>query len=81
MPPVEGGWYDAENRLVIWERPVLVYTFINAEAFMALLDELRDFLHRLGRETNQGEVLAEFGGTAYRISRYRSRHEANQDHR
>jgi len=71
MPPVEGGWYDAENRVVIWERPVLVYTFVNAEAFMSLLDELRDFLHRLGRETDQGEVLAEFAGAAYRITKYR----------
>jgi len=71
MPPVEGGWYDADNRVVIWERPVLVYTFVNTESFIALLGELRDFLHRLGRETNQGEVLADFGGTAYRITKYR----------
>lgn len=71
MPPVEGGWFDADNAVVIWERPVLVYTFIDPERLLANLGELRDFLHQLGRETDQGEVLADFWGTAIRITRFR----------
>jgi hypothetical protein len=70
MPPVEGGWFDAENDVVIWERPVLVYTFIRAERFIALLGELRAFLHRLGRETHQGEIIVDFAGAVMRITKF-----------
>jgi hypothetical protein len=31
------------------------------------LPELRSFLHRMGRETRQGEVAFEFDGRFYRI--------------
>ena len=71
MPPVEGGWLDAEHDAVIWERPVLVYTFIRAERFIALLGELRDFLHRLGLETHQGEIIVDFAGAVMRITKFR----------
>jgi hypothetical protein len=31
------------------------------------LPRLREFLHRMGRETNQGEIAFEFDGRFYRI--------------
>lgn len=71
MPPVEGGWFDAENDIVIWERPVLVYTFVKTDSLLALLGELRDFVHRLGRQTKQGEVLVDLDGTVVRITKFR----------
>ena len=70
MPPNEGGWYDPDNDVIIWERPVIVYTYIKPDQFSAHLRELREFLHRLGRETNQGEVAVEFDGQFYRITQY-----------
>jgi hypothetical protein len=66
LPPVEGGWVDDSGEIV-WERPVLVYTFIRPTEFRDLLPRLREFLHRLGRETRQGEVAFEFDGRFYRI--------------
>jgi len=69
MPPVEGGWI-AESGQIVWERPVLLYTFIRPKAFRDLLVELREFLHRLGRETGQGEVAFEFDGHFYRIRKF-----------
>ena len=66
MPPVEGGWVNDEG-IAIWENPVVVYSFVRAEAFSANLAKLRAFLHRLGRETNQGEVVFEFGDRFFRI--------------
>jgi len=33
-------------------------------------DLLREFLHRFGRETNQGEVVFEFDGEFFRIREY-----------
>ena len=66
MPPVEGGWKSDDGE-IIWEKPILVYTFIKPEAFRRMLPQLRSFLHALGRETRQGEVAVEFDGRFYRI--------------
>ena len=67
QPPVEGGWYDAGANRVVWERPVIVYTHVRPKPFVNSLPRLRGFLHRLGRETMQGEVALEFGDEFYRI--------------
>lgn len=69
MPPVEGGWVN-ESGKIVWEHPVLAYTFIRPASFRKLLPELREFLHRLGRETRQGEVALEFDGRFYRIRQF-----------
>ena len=70
MPPIEGGWFDEENEVIIWERPVVIYTYIKPEPFVEHLGLLREFLHRMGRETNQGEVVIEFDGQFYRITQF-----------
>ena len=70
MPPTEGGWLDEENDVIIWERPVVVYTYIKPDRFMERLQQLREFLHRMGRETGQGEIAVEFDGQFYRITQY-----------
>jgi len=64
--PVEGGWLGNEGRL-IQEHPVVVYSYVNTEPFLASLPRIREFLHRLGRETNQGEIAFEFGNQFFRI--------------
>lgn len=69
MPPVEGGWLDDRGE-IIWENPVLVYSFIRPDQFLNNLPRLRKFLHRLGRETNQGEIAFEFDGRFYRIRNF-----------
>lgn len=69
LPPAEGGWQNPDGGLV-WESPVLVYTYVRPIEFRALVPELREFLHRLGRETNQGEVAVEFDGRLFRITTF-----------
>jgi hypothetical protein len=69
MPPVEGGWLSDENEIV-WENPVVVYSFIRPDEFVANLPRIREFLHRMGRDTNQGEVAFEFDGRFYRIRKF-----------
>jgi hypothetical protein len=76
LPPAEGGWYDQENDTIVWESPILVYTYVKPDLFEKHLPELRQFLHRLGRETNQGEVALEFDGDFYRINKYDAPEEA-----
>jgi hypothetical protein len=70
--PVEGGWLSDEGRIIL-EHPVVVYSFVERpEVFLQQLPCLRDFLHRMGRETNQGEVAFEFEGCFYRIRQFDS---------
>ena len=69
MPPVEGAWLNDE-KVVIWEHPVVVYSFIRSRVFWDNLARIREFLHRLGRETNQGEVAFEFESEFYLIREY-----------
>lgn len=70
MPACEGGWWNESSRTLIWEAPVIVYTYIKDDAFLRGLPRLRAFLHRLGRETRQGEVAVEFDGKFYRITSF-----------
>jgi hypothetical protein len=69
MPPVEGGWMNEEG-VIIREHPVVVYSYIRAGEFLAGLPRIREFLHRLGRESDQGEIAFEFEGQFYRIRQY-----------
>ena len=69
MPPVEGGWLSDEAG-IIWENPVVVYSFIRPDEFVANLPRIREFLHRMGRETNQGEIAFEFNRRFHRIRTY-----------
>src|SRR5437588_7748607 len=66
MPPVEGGWLSDQGE-IIWENPVIVYSFIRPDEFLGNLPRLREFMHRMGRETNQGEIAFELDGRFYRI--------------
>jgi hypothetical protein len=65
--PVEGGWLNDESQIIL-EYPVIVYSYVTQpDRFLSDLPRLREFLHRLGRETNQGEVAFEFDDHFYRI--------------
>jgi hypothetical protein len=70
LPPVDGAWLNPETSRLVVEKVVLAYTFIDPDRFEATLDELRSFLHRLGRDTGQGEVVFEFDDRLYRIRAY-----------
>ncbi len=65
--PAEGGWLNDEGQIIL-EQPVIVYSYVKDHSeFVKSLPRLRAFLHRLGRETNQGEIAFEFEGRFYRI--------------
>lgn len=69
LPSADGTW-EKDNGEILWERTRLVYCFIDPDHFEANISNLRSFLHRFGRETNQGEVVVEFDGRFYRIKSY-----------
>ena len=70
MPAVEGGWVNPERDSIVWENPAIIYTYIKPEQFTQHLPALREFLHRMGRETNQGEVAIEFDHKFYRVTAF-----------
>lgn len=69
MPQTEGVWGNDEGE-PIWEHPVVVYSFIRGEKFFENLARVREFLHRMGRETNQGEIAVEFQKQFFLIREY-----------
>lgn len=69
LPPVEGVWKSPEGKL-IWEKPILMYSYVDPDKLVSQLARLRSFLHKLGRETEQGQVAFEFDGEFHLISEY-----------
>jgi hypothetical protein len=67
MPPVEGAWIDPPTGNLIREQPVVVYSSIIPDRFVAHGAELVAFVKRMGRETNQGAVAIEFDGQMYYV--------------
>jgi hypothetical protein len=68
--PVEGGWMNDDDTIIL-EHPVVIYSYVtDADKFLANLGRLREFLHRMGRQTHQGEIAFEFDGEFYRIRQF-----------
>jgi len=70
MPPADGTWLNPDSNETIREETKMIFTYIEPDRFEANLARLREFLHRFGRETNQGEVAFEFDGAFYRIKEF-----------
>ncbi len=70
LPPVDGAWFNQETSKLVTGKVVLAYTFIEPDKFETALPALRAFLHRLGRETDQGEIVFEFEDRLFRIHEY-----------
>jgi len=68
-PPLEGAWLSDTGAIVI-ENPVIVYSFVRTEAFLQGLPRIREFLHRMARETRQGEIAFTFDGQFFRILQF-----------
>lgn len=72
FPPGRGVWRDDEQEgRLVYDDTVLVTAYVDPAALTEeSLAELRAFLHRLGRETRQGEVGVVIGGDYYGIQEY-----------
>ena len=69
FPPADGNWVNDRGEL-LWEKTVMVFCYVLPDEFRARTKDLREFAHRFGRETNQGEVAVEFDGEFYRIKKF-----------
>lgn len=70
LPPVDGAWFNPDTGRLIKEKIILAYTYVQPSRFIGSLPRVRAFLHRMGRQTRQGEVVAEFNNRLYRIITY-----------
>ncbi|MCK6449447.1 MAG: hypothetical protein L6R19_01100 [Alphaproteobacteria bacterium] len=64
------AWWNEETNRLIREKVVLGHCCVDPEPFEQGLAALREFLHRMGRETNQGEVVFEFADRLYHIDTF-----------
>jgi hypothetical protein len=70
MPPAQGAWLNPESRALIIEEVTLVYSYIDADALLERLSDLRRLLHEMGRALNQGEVVVEVNDRFYKIREF-----------
>lgn len=77
FPPVDGTWRRPDGG-VLWEQTRIIYTYVNPDKLVANMTRLRRFLHRFGRQTNQGQVVFEFDGWFWSIDRYDAPEEQQQ---
>jgi len=72
FPPGRGVWRDDDaGGVLLFERTVMVVSYASPNLLTpGTLRRLREFLHRLGHEANQGEVGVIVDGIYYGISRY-----------
>lgn len=76
FPPADGTWVTDEGE-ILWERTRIIYCFVFPDRFREQVKNLREFVHRFGRETNQGEVVVEFDGLFFRIREFEQPTEAS----
>ena len=68
----EGLWLNPETRVIIRERTARVYSFTSAERFAVAGAEIREFLHKFGKLTGQGEVAFSINSNLIGITRFDS---------
>jgi len=69
FPPVDGTWRKPDGS-DLWEQTKIIYTYIDPDKMAAYMPRLRQFLHRFGRESNQGKVVFEFDDLFWAIDRF-----------
>ena len=69
FPPADGNWVN-EKGDIIWEQTTMIFCYFLPDDFRGQLKNLREFLHRFGRATKQGEVVVEIDGEFFRIKQF-----------
>jgi hypothetical protein len=73
MPPAEGIWFDEVADQLIREEVRLIhsYALVSDVEDEEKMRSLSDFLHRMGRQTRQGEVAIVIDRVFHRIRKFR----------
>jgi hypothetical protein len=66
-----GGWLDPDSHEIKMEEVTIVESYFHIDEWnQKNIVRLRKFLHRMGRETNQGEIGIHVKGEFLRIRRF-----------
>jgi len=80
FPPGRGVWRDDKTGDLVFDDTVMVTSYVpNDQLSDSTLERLRRFLHRMGREANQGEIGIVIDSRYYGITDYDSP-EHDHDH-
>jgi len=72
MPAAKGKWLNEATDTIITEQIVLVHSYarINDVNNAQKIAQVAEFLHRMGKTTNQGEVAVVIGDVFHRIRKF-----------
>ena len=72
MAPAAGAWHNPETNEIIEESVTLIHSYASVDANNdgSKFLKIAEFLHRMGRETKQGEIGIVIDGVFHRITRF-----------
>lgn len=72
MPPAKGKWFNDETKQIITEQVILIHCYARPSYAKDVdrLKQLARFLHRMGKETNQGEIAFVIDNEFRRIRKF-----------
>jgi hypothetical protein len=72
MPPAKGKWFNPDTKAIITEPIILVHSYAKESDAndREKIKALAGFLHRMGRETNQGEIAVLIENIFHRITKF-----------
>jgi hypothetical protein len=72
MPTAKGKWLNDETGAIITEEVVLIHSYAREGdvADESKIAQLAAFLHRMGKNTHQGEVAVVIGDVFHRIRKF-----------
>lgn len=68
--PRDGIWINPDDDSIVSEKTTMIYTYFSPRLFKEKVRHVRNFIHRFGRDTRQGEIVFEFDNEMYRITEY-----------
>jgi len=72
MPPAKGKWMNPVDKEIVTEDVVLLHSYAQEDhaSDRSRLQRLAEFLHRMGKELNQGEIAVVIGGVFHKIRKF-----------
>ena len=65
LPPLRDAWINPESDELVVEQPVIVYSFVELDAFEANAQFLAGLVKDIGRQANQEQMAFEFDGAMH----------------
>lgn len=71
MAPASGAWVNPDTKEVIREEVHLIHSYGTPDSELRCFEPIAEFMHMMGRKTNQGEMGLVVDGVFHHINEYR----------